>query len=48
MTKEVLVSISGAHSIDGDAGDVEVITAGSYYYKNLTILTKNLCFSVKK
>lgn len=34
MTKEVLVSISGAHSIDGDTGDVEVITAGNYYYKN--------------
>ena len=34
MTKEVLVSIRGAHMVDGDAGDVSVITAGSYYFKN--------------
>ncbi|MEG1144163.1 MAG: DUF1934 domain-containing protein [Clostridium sp.] len=34
MTKDVLVSITGAHAIDGETGDVEVITAGSYYCKN--------------
>lgn len=34
MTKDVLVSISGAHAIDGESGDIEVITAGKYYYKN--------------
>lgn len=34
MTKDVLVSIRGAHMLDGDSDDVSVITAGSYYYKN--------------
>ena len=34
MTKDVLVSISGAHTLDGDSDDISVITAGSYYYKN--------------
>lgn len=34
MTKDVLVSISGAHTIDGESGDIEVITAGTYYFKN--------------
>lgn len=34
MTKDVLVSISGAHTVDGESDDVSVITAGSYYYKN--------------
>lgn len=34
MTKDVLVSISGAHTMDGKSDDVSVITAGSYYYKN--------------
>lgn len=27
MTKDVLVSISGAHMVDGDSDDVSVITA---------------------
>lgn len=34
MTKEVLVSIIGAHVMDGEDGSVEVITAGNYYFKN--------------
>lgn len=34
MTKDVLVSITGAHVMDGQDGNVEVITAGNYYYKN--------------
>ena len=34
MTKDVLVSISGAHMVDGDSDDVSVITAGSYFCKN--------------
>ena len=34
MTKDVLVSISGAHTLNGESDDVSVITAGSYYYKN--------------
>lgn len=34
MTKDVLVSISGAHVLEGDSSNVEVITSGSYYYKN--------------
>ena len=34
MTKDVLVKVSGAHVLDGETEDVEVITAGSYYFKN--------------
>ena len=34
MTKEVLVSIRGIHAVDGESDNVEVITAGSYYFKN--------------
>ena len=34
MTKDVLVSISGAHIVDGDSDDVSVITARSYFCKN--------------
>ena len=34
MTKEVLVSIRGIHTVDGESDNVEVITAGSYYFKN--------------
>lgn len=34
MTKEVLVSISGAHVFDGGSNDVAVIAAGTYYNKN--------------
>ena len=30
MTKDVLVKVSGAHVLDGETEDVEVITAGSY------------------
>ena len=32
MTKEVLVSIRGIHTVDGESDNVEVITAGSYYF----------------
>lgn len=34
MTKDVLVSIVGAHLIEGEDNGVEVITSGSYYFKN--------------
>ena len=36
MTKDVLVSVRGIHTAeaDGENGNVEVITAGTYYYKN--------------
>ncbi len=36
MTKDVLVSVRGIHTTeaDGETGNVEVITAGTYYYKN--------------
>ena len=34
MTKEVLVSIKGAHTMEGETDDISVITAGSYYLKN--------------
>ena len=34
MTKDVLVSVRGAHIADGEANNLEVITAGSYYFKN--------------
>ena len=36
MTKDVLVSVRGIHTTeaDGETGNVEVITAGIYYYKN--------------
>lgn len=34
MTKDVLISISGVHLTDGDSSDVEVITPGSYYFRN--------------
>lgn len=34
MTKEVLVSITGAHMINGEMDDVAVITPGNYYLKN--------------
>ena len=35
MTKDVLVSVRGIHTAeaDGENGNVEVITAGTYYYK---------------
>ena len=34
MTKDVLISITGVHTLDGDSGDVELITTGNYYEKN--------------
>lgn len=34
MTKDVLVSIRGTHTANGEADNVEVITAGNYYFKN--------------
>lgn len=34
MTKDVLISIIGVHTLDGDSGDVELITTGNYYEKN--------------
>lgn len=34
MTKDVLISVTGVHTLDGDSGDVELITTGNYYEKN--------------
>ena len=34
MTKEILVSITGSHLMEGDTDEVSVITAGTYYLKN--------------
>lgn len=34
MTKDVLIRISGLQALDGESSDVEVITAGDYFYKN--------------
>lgn len=34
MTKDVLVSITGAHTLNEESDDISVITAGSYYQKN--------------
>ena len=34
MTKEILVSITGSHLMEGETEDISVITAGSYYFKN--------------
>ena len=34
MTKDVLISISGVHMVDGEGSDVELVTTGSYYEKN--------------
>ena len=38
MTKDVLISISGIHMVEGDESgeDVELITTGTYYVKNGT------------
>lgn len=34
MTKDVLISISGNHVLDGDNSELEIITAGDYYQRN--------------
>ena len=34
MTRDVLVSVSGIHTVDGESGDVAVVTSGIYYKKN--------------
>ncbi len=34
MTKDVLITISGSQMIDGESGQVEMITTGDYYQKN--------------
>lgn len=34
MTKDVLITISGSQQIDGEDGDMEMITTGSCYQKN--------------
>lgn len=34
MTKDVLISISGTQMMSEDPENVEIITAGQYYYKN--------------
>ena len=43
MTKDVLVSVRGIHTAeaDGENGNVEVITAGTYYYKNIMSFMTN-------
>lgn len=39
MTKDVLVSVRGAHIADGETNNLEVITAGSYYFKMASIIS---------
>ena len=34
MTKDVLITISGVHSMDEEDSDVEMIVSGDYYQKN--------------
>jgi uncharacterized beta-barrel protein YwiB (DUF1934 family) len=34
MTKDVLIKISGLQTMDQESDNVEVITAGQYFYKN--------------
>ncbi len=34
MTKDVLITISGVHTMDGEDADVEVVVRGDYYQKN--------------
>ena len=34
MTRDVMVSVSGIHTVDGESGDVAVVTSGIYYKKN--------------
>ncbi len=34
MTKDVLITISGSQVIDGEAGEIEMITIGAHYQKN--------------
>lgn len=34
MTKDVLVSVTGSHRVDGEADDISIITAGTCYVKN--------------
>lgn len=34
MTKDVLITISGIQTMDGEKDNVEMITAGTYYKKN--------------
>jgi uncharacterized beta-barrel protein YwiB (DUF1934 family) len=34
MTKDVLIKISGLQMMDGESDNLEVITAGQYFYKN--------------
>ena len=34
MTKEILLSIAGLHLVNGENGNVEIVTAGDYYSRN--------------
>lgn len=34
MTRDVLITISGFQTMDGDQDDIEVITTGDYFWKN--------------
>lgn len=34
MTKDVLVSVTGSHRVNGESDDISIITAGTYYFKN--------------
>lgn len=38
MTRDVLIRISGLQQMDDDASDVEVITAGEYFWKTESIM----------
>ena len=40
MTKDVLVSVRGAHIADGETNNLEVIMAGSYYFKIISSMMR--------
>ena len=43
MTKDVLITIRGVHTMDEEDNDVEMIVRGDYYRRmgNITFSTKN-------
>lgn len=34
MTKDVVVRVTGLHALEGDSGEISVVTPGSYYFRN--------------
>ena len=39
MTKDVLITIRGVHTLDHEDNDVEMIVRGDYYQKNGSIIS---------